>query len=80
MSRMRKAIEEYQMIQDGDRIAVGVSGGKDSLVTLMALKELQRFLPVKYDLIALTIDLGFEDFHVDELIRFFENRDRARRF
>ena len=47
------------MIEPGDRIAVGVSGGKDSLTLLFALAEMRRFYPVPYDLIAITVDLGF---------------------
>jgi tRNA(Ile)-lysidine synthase TilS/MesJ len=43
MSRMRKAITDYGMIKDGDKIAVGVSGGKDSQLVLIALKEMQRY-------------------------------------
>lgn len=59
MSRMRAAIEKYKMIADGDRIAVGVSGGKDSLALLCALSEMRRFLPVHYELQAVTVDMRF---------------------
>ena len=45
LSYTRKAIDDYQMIEDGDRIAVGISGGKDSLTLLYALASLQRFYP-----------------------------------
>ena len=60
LSYMRRAVEDYSMIEDGDRIAVGVSGGKDSLVTLIGLAHLRRFYPNKFDLEAITIDMGFE--------------------
>lgn len=56
---MRKAIYEYDMIQDGDRIAVGVSGGKDSLVLLRGLVLLQRFIGIQYDVVAITLDPQF---------------------
>lgn len=59
MSRARSAIEKYNMIEDGDKIAVGVSGGKDSLALLYALAEMRRFLPKKYEIVALTLDMGF---------------------
>ena len=53
----RRAIEAYDMIEDGDKIAVGVSGGKDSLLLAVALKHLQRFYPKKFHLVAITLDL-----------------------
>lgn len=56
---MRKAIQEYSMISDGDRIAAGVSGGKDSLVMLAGLKLLQRFIGIDYSVTALAIDPQF---------------------
>lgn len=54
---LRKACERYDMIADGDMIAVGVSGGKDSLVLLKALAEYRRFAPVSYELRAVTVDM-----------------------
>lgn len=59
VSRVRKAVEDYDMIADGDRIAVGVSGGKDSLVLLGALANLSRFYPKKFEVKALTLDMGY---------------------
>lgn len=56
---MRKAIEEFDLIQDGDRIAVGVSGGKDSMVLLKGLVGLQRFIGIDYSVVAITLDPGF---------------------
>ena len=50
MSYTRRAIDDYNMIQDGDRIAIGISGGKDSLTLLYALHGLQRYYPKKFDL------------------------------
>ena len=59
ISRVRKAVEDYDMIAEGDRIAVGVSGGKDSLVLLGALAGLSRFYPKKFEVKALTLDMGY---------------------
>lgn len=59
---MRKAIDEFNMIEEGDKIAVAVSGGKDSLTMLLGLKNLQRFYPKKFDIIAVSINPGFEFF------------------
>ena len=60
LSFVRRAVDDYQMIEDGDRIAVGISGGKDSLTLLETLAELRRFYPKKYELYAVTVDMGFE--------------------
>lgn len=60
VSLTRRAIEDYNMIDEGDRIAVGVSGGKDSLVLLCALAELSRYYPKKFTVVALTLDMGYE--------------------
>ncbi len=59
VSRVRKAVEDYDMIQDGDRIGVGVSGGKDSLVLLGALSMLSRYYPKKFTVVGLTLDMGY---------------------
>ena len=65
LSFTRKAVDEYQMIQEGDHIAVGISGGKDSLTLLYALHGLKRFYPNKFELSAITVDLGYEEFDLD---------------
>lgn len=57
LSTMRKAIEKYKLIQDGDKIAIGVSGGKDSLVLLKALNDFKKFGLYKFDIVAVTIDI-----------------------
>lgn len=60
LSYTRRAIDDYSMINEGDKIAVGVSAGKDSLTLLCAMAYLRRFYPKKFELIAITIDMGFE--------------------
>lgn len=60
LSLIRQAIEEYKMIEEGDRIAVGVSGGKDSMALLYLMTVLKKFYPAKFDLYAITCNIGFE--------------------
>ena len=67
MSRVRKAVDDYQMIEEGDRIAVGISGGKDSLTLLYALHGLMRFYPKKFELHAVTVDLGFDNLNLEQI-------------
>lgn len=59
VSLIRRAIEDYGLIDEGDKIAVGVSGGKDSLVLLNALAELSHYYPKKFEVMGLTLDLGY---------------------
>ncbi len=75
LSSLRKAIEDYNMIDKGNKIAVGLSGGKDSITLLMGLKALQRFYPKKFDLIAISVDPGFEFFNRSLLEDICENID-----
>ncbi len=65
MSPIRRAIDEYDMIDDGDKIAVGLSGGKDSIALLSALAGIRRFYPKKFTLVAITVDTGL-DYDEDE--------------
>lgn len=58
LTRLRQAINDYSLIETGDKIAVGLSGGKDSLTLLRILKAYQNFAPEKFDLIAITLNLG----------------------
>ena len=67
MSLTRKAVDDYKMIEEGDRIAVGISGGKDRLALLYALAGLRRFYPKKFTLEAITVDLGFPGFDLSEI-------------
>lgn len=61
MSRTRKAIDDFQMIEEGDVIAIGISGGKDSLTLLYSMAGLRRFYPKKFSLVAVTVDVGFKN-------------------
>ena len=67
LSYIRKAIDDYEMIENGDKIAVGLSGGKDSITLLMGLKSLQRFYDKKFNIIAICINPGFDFFNSDFL-------------
>ena len=62
LGKVRKAVEDYNMIEENDKIAVALSGGKDSITLLYALKALQVFYPKHFELMAITIDPGFEGF------------------
>ncbi|MBE5892324.1 MAG: tRNA 2-thiocytidine(32) synthetase TtcA [Lachnospiraceae bacterium] len=67
LSFVRRAVDDYHMIEDGDRIAVGISGGKDSLAMLYALNGLKRFYPKKFEIHAVTVDLGFQNLNLDKI-------------
>jgi len=60
LSKTRQAVQKYDMIMDGDTVAVGVSGGKDSLTLLYALSKLRLFYPAKFKVLGITVDLGFD--------------------
>ena len=63
----RRAVMDFDMIEDGDKIAIGLSGGKDSITLLKALHILQKFYPKKFEIMAITIHPGSETFKTDEL-------------
>ena len=67
LSRVRKAVDDYGMIEEGDHIAVGISGGKDSLTLLYALAHLRIFYPRHFELHAITVDLGFGNFDLNKI-------------
>lgn len=66
-SYTRKAIEDFHMIEDNDVIAIGISGGKDSLALLYSLAGLRKFYPKKFTLMAVTVDLGFENLNLSKV-------------
>ena len=73
LSYMRKAIDEFGMIDEGDKIAVALSGGKDSITMLLGLKDLQIFYPKKFDIIAISVNPGFEFFNSSFLKSFCDD-------
>lgn len=64
LSCLRKAVTDFNMIEEGDKVAVAVSGGKDSLVLLSALARYRLFSPEKFELYAVTVDMGLRPFDV----------------
>ena len=72
LSEVRKAVDDYHMIAEGDKIAVGISGGKDSLTLLYALSSLRRFYPHPFELVAVTVDLGFANLDLSEIKKLCE--------
>ena len=66
-SFIRQAVQDFDMIQEGDKIAVGISGGKDSLTLLYGLAGLRKFFPKKFEIVAMTVDLGFGNFDLSEI-------------
>ena len=71
----RKAINDFGMIKAGDKVAVGLSGGKDSILTLITLAQLRKFYPEKFEVIAITLDMGVEGFDVTSLKKLCEEYD-----
>lgn len=72
-SLTRQAIEHYRLIESGDKIAIGISGGKDSLTLLYALQGLQKFYPKKFELVGISVDLGFADFDLSPVTSLCES-------
>ncbi len=73
LSYVRRAVDDYHMIEDGDKIAVGISGGKDSLTLLYALHGLMRFYPKHFQIHAVTVDLGFANLKLDRIRQLCES-------
>lgn len=75
LSYVRRAVQDYQMIESGDKIAIGISGGKDSLILALALSHLKRFYPKSFEVIGITVSLGFDNFDLSQVKAFFEALD-----
>ncbi len=75
LTLVRKCVDDYNLIEENDKIAVGISGGKDSLTLLVALKELQRFYPKKFDLVAVTVSLGLPNFDLSGVQKLCDDID-----
>ena len=67
LSLLRQAIDQYQMIENGDHIAIGISGGKDSLTLLYGLSQLQKFYPKHFTLSAITVDMGLDTMNLEPI-------------
>lgn len=67
LSLTRQAVDDYGLIDEGDKIAIGISGGKDSLALLYAMEHLRRFYPKNFQIHAITVDLGFEGFDLSSV-------------
>lgn len=74
-SLVRRAVDDYHMIEENDKIAVGISGGKDSLTLLYALHGLMRFYPQKFQIHAVTVDLGFGNLNLDGIRQLCQSMD-----
>lgn len=72
LSYVRRALQDYTMIQEEDKIAVGISGGKDSLILALALSHLRRFYPKSFEVIGITVSLGLEPFDLTNVEHFME--------
>ncbi len=75
LSLVRKAVQDYDMIREGDRVCVGVSGGKDSLTLLSVLASLRRFYPKRFELQAVTVSTGFKEMDFSGVAEYCKSLD-----
>lgn len=64
---MRRAVDDFDMIAQGEKVAIALSGGKDSMLLLHAMKHLSRYHPAQFELIAIFIDLGFDNINIEAM-------------
>lgn len=74
-SLVRKGLDDYDMIKPNDKIAIGISGGKDSLTLLYALAGIKRFYPIPFDLVAISVSIGFDNMDFSKVIELCEKLD-----
>ncbi|PHV70742.1 tRNA 2-thiocytidine(32) synthetase TtcA [Sporanaerobium hydrogeniformans] len=72
LSSTRRAIQDYNMIEEGDKIAIGISGGKDSLILALALSQLRRFYPKHFEVMGITVSLGLKPFDLSGVKAYLE--------
>jgi len=75
LGNIRKADADFNMIEEKDKIAIGVSGGKDSMILLYALHLYQKFAPVKFEIVGITLKLGFSGMDFDPVIDFCRKQE-----
>ena len=70
LGKMRQACDRFHMLQNGDKIAIGISGGKDSLLLAYAFSLFRRYLKLEYELVGITVDLGFSGFDTQPIAEY----------
>ena len=70
---LRRAVDDFEMIRPGEKIAVALSGGKDSMLMLQGLKHLSRYHPAGFSLVAIFIDAGFDNINIEEMQRYCDS-------
>ncbi len=75
LANVRKCVQNYNMIEEGDTVAVGVSGGKDSMALVCALALMRSFYPINYKIKAISVDLGFENMDFSPVKEFCRSLD-----
>ena len=74
LSHIRRAVDDYNMIEEGDRIAVGVSGGKDSITLALGLSALKKFYPKNFEAVLILLDMGYDETDFSDLSEFFRKK------